>query len=291
MIKQKYSPRPLIEILVATLFWGFGFVATVWALQELNTLQIIFYRFSGAFLLGAIFIRTSLAQFKTEFRNGLISGLLLGLTMYFQTEGLLHTTATKSGFITTLYVIIVPTLSNLFLKTKLDKRHWLYVVVALMGTGLIMEIKFSQLNQGDILTLVCALCASLHIIYVGMVSGKTINPFNFNLYQSFWIAVISFFFLQSHSLPHLSAKPLIGMLSVTIGSTLIGFYLQVKAQRNISPSLASLLFLLESPFSCVFALIFLSEKVSIIQIAGAALILFACAKASLLESEPLKAHI
>jgi drug/metabolite transporter (DMT)-like permease len=79
---------------------------------------------------------------------------------------------------------------------------------------------------------------------------------------------------------------IIGLLSLTFGSTLIAFALQVRAQRVLSPSIASLIFLLESPFALIFAIYFLNESMTDLQATGALLIFFSAVGATLAERRP-----
>ena len=145
---------------------------------------------------------------------------------------------------------------------------------------MIVEIqRMSVLNWGDLLTLVCALFAAIHILIVGQRASRTTHDFAFNVFQSLWVAVLSLLalpFTQHWNLAELSSHGWIGILSLGFGSSLIAFYLQVRSQKKISPSVVSLLFLLESPVSCFFAYVFLNEKMGLSQWMGAGFILLAC---------------
>ena len=154
----------------------------------------------------------------------------------------------------------------------------------------------AKLNIGDALTIICAFAASAHIIVIGGVHkklGHDFNGFNFNTAQSFGAGFPTLllalmiepgtFKMPVHVFEFAftgSSLPLIGFLSLTFCSTLIGFALQVRAQRVLSPSTASLLFLLESPFAALFAFIFLGEVMGLTQLAGGILILTAVAYSS-----------
>ncbi len=269
---------------LAGILWGFGFIGTVWALKFLSPSAVLFYRFIIAFSGGLLvlwFLRTPRANLREEAKLAVIPGFVLWLCLLFQTAGLQHTTATNSTFITTLYVVLVPILRSLTKQERLHWQHWTCVALALGGTALIVQIqKVSTLNWGDLLTLICALFAALHILSVGQKALQTKNDFAFNTFQSFWVgvlALVSFPFTSRWQLENLDAEAWIGLFSLGLGSSMIAFFLQVRAQKELSPSTVSLLFLLESPASCFFAFLLLNERLDAWQWLGAGLILLSCA--------------
>jgi drug/metabolite transporter (DMT)-like permease len=298
----------VIELAGAGALWGFGFVAAVWSLEAFNPFLLTFLRFAIAAIVGAaaaLFYPSVMRSFNRRlFFLAMVPGLIT-LTLILQTFGLKYTTATKSSFVTTLYVLMVPMMDSLWRKKKLQPSHWFFVVVALLGVGLIcdfpsilkpglgasasaMEAKL-QWNFGDFLTFLCAIAASLHIVWIGGIESKIESPFSFNILQSAWAAffpliLVIFFEGFGFHAPHLQAS--LGLFSLSIGSTLIGFALQVRAQKVIPPALASLLFLLESPFAALFAFLFLSEHLRWDQWLGAAIILSAIALSVVFENRP-----
>lgn len=288
MIKQSCSAKPLIELLVATLFWGFGFTATVWCLDFLDSTSIIVYRFAIASAVGALFIfKIPWMELKREAKLAIWAAVFLTLTLILQTEGLKSTTATKSAFITTLYVVIVPLISHLLRYERVSPWHLLFVVGALLGTAMIVELRLEKWALGDTYTFLNAVAAALHIVYVGRISHRSKHSFALNVFQSFWIMLMCLPLMMSQAdrwhLSTLSTRGWVGLLSLGFGSSLLAFYFQFKAQKKLSTSLSSLLFLLESPFSFLFAMYFLGEKLSAVQVGGAGLILASCVGATLLE--------
>jgi drug/metabolite transporter (DMT)-like permease len=287
--------KPSIELTFACIFWGFGFIATIWILQFLSPAAVIFYRFALAFIFGSIIlfmVRPSKEIIKNEFKLSAIGGLLLSLTLLLQTAGLQFTTATKSAFITTTYVIIVPTLSHFVLKQKVRPLHWLWVTVACIGTLLIVDLQNTTWGWGDSFTVLNAVAAAFHILYVGHIAHRSRQPFAFNVLQSFWACAYCLCIFpfthqsQKWDLLQLDNRAWLGLLSLVFGSTLLGFFLQVRAQKLLSPSLASLLFLLESPISFFFAFWLLHERLTLWPMVGASAILLACLGATLTQAPP-----
>jgi drug/metabolite transporter (DMT)-like permease len=282
--------KPSIELLVAALFWGFGFVGTVWVLPFLSPSAIIAYRFLTAFIVGICFfpwVNWREIKLIREIKYSVPAGLGLGLCLFLQTWGLEMTSATNSGFITTLYVVLVPFIARIFLKERLHPLHWLCVGIALFGTALIVQLGTVELNAGDLLTLACALVASVQIVYIGVITHKSKNSFVMNSLQSFWAGAPFLAMLLlgkgKWNILLLDRRAWVGMIILTFGATVLAFYLQLKAQKDMPSSLASLFYLLESPFSCLFAIIFLGEVVTPRQYLGAALILASCGLAVYVE--------
>lgn len=279
------------ELLFAAALWGFGFIAAIWTLESFSPLGITASRFVVAALAGCVimlFPRLRSGFQKREFLSAAIPGILISGVLILQTWGLKYTSATNSSFITTLYVVIVPLFEMAILRRKLHPLHGVFVLVALVGTGLIVGLQFDQFNWGDLLTLLCAIIAAFHIFYLGLISSRIQNAFAFNTFQSFWAGLLALIFIPLIDGPHfmpITNHAIIGLCSLAFGSTLIAFFLQVKAQKVLSPSLSSLLFLMESPFATMFAVVILHETISGMQAWGALLIFAAALGASIYESK------
>lgn len=280
----------IFESVIAGALWGFGFLATVWAMKEINPFALTFSRFAlASLLLIPIALRADgRAHIKSYVRMAFWPGVLFAGTLLVQTWGLTYTTATKSGFITTLYVVFMPMLESTLSRKPLGKKLWVSVGLAFLGTLMIVNIGLSELNLGDLLTLSCALFATVQIYYVGRISHRIHEPFTYNLVQAAWAAVICLPFafdrVYLNRLAHFADWPFtaqIGLIGLGYGSTVIAFGLQVRAQKVLSPTLSSLLFLLESPFAMILAVIFLGERSSPLEVYGALLIFLAAVLACL----------
>ena len=279
-LKKKQA---ILELLIADAFWGFGFVATVWGLKELSPMQFLFLRFLFSWIFGEIFYflftpKNERASFLSEIKISLPAGLLLSLVLLLQTIGLKYTTATQSGFITTLYVILVPLFQFFLFQKKQPISVFIYAFIALVGTYLLTGGNFVQINQGDLWTLACAIMAAFHIIYIGVASPKSKNALRFNTTQSMICFIfISFLMLIEKQSPQVPQMGLTwaGVMMTVFGSTLIGFTIQVRIQKVLSAATASMLFLLESPFAFIFGYLFLSERLNLIQTIGGFVILIA----------------
>lgn len=288
--------RATLELIFAGVLWGFGFVATSWGIQSFNVTQFLLARFFLSWICGEILLLT---VFKVptqrtwpETKAGLIAGIFLGLTLIFQTIGLKSTTATRSSFITTLYVIFVPLLEDLL---NLKKNSWaiyLLALLALIGTWLLTGTFQGSVNTGDLWTLLCSLMAAGHILSVSFLSLKDMNPFRFNTNQSLMCFLITLPLVFLEPAPwswNFSALSLFGLFMNVVGSTIIAFTIQIRTQKVLNASTASMLFLLESPFAALFGFIFLTERLTLSQTFGAGVILLS-AFLTVIRETPHKAH-
>jgi drug/metabolite transporter (DMT)-like permease len=276
MNTKKYTSA--LELLFATLIWGFGFTATIWALKAVDSATMTVLRFGVAFAVGFAILKFKYPKEvnKTNLILGAFPGLTLGLMIMTQTWGLEYTSVTNSGFITTLYVVLVPLMDRLLFRVHVDRWHSLWVIMAIIGTALMINVqKMTTLNKGDLLTIVTAILAALQIVWIGRISPKITSALALNTYQSLWGALGAMVFWPIYGNAYLQ-KPdpaaWIGLFSLTFGSTLIGFALQVKAQKHLSSSTASVIFLLESPFAALFGIWLLNETISPLQTLGGFLI-------------------
>jgi drug/metabolite transporter (DMT)-like permease len=282
---------PFFELLLASFFWGWGFIATKWLLPVLNFAEITFIRFLFTFLICIPFFIRHRPSFY--FKISFFPGLFLGLTILTQSAGLMTTTATKSAFLTTLYVIFVPLMNHLFFSVQITKDLIWCLLLALIGSILLTQNQnanfselFSGFGTGELLTLACAIFASLQIISISVLSKKIENAFVFNIWSSLWtsISAIPMLLLYPQSSlekDFLNSKTLIALLSLTFLSTLLAFSLQVRNQKKLSANVASLIFLMESPFAFILAFFLLGESVTISQSMGMGFIMASVAFASL----------
>lgn len=278
--------RAVAELIFAGSLWGFGFVATIWGLQSFTFAELLVCRFILAFLAGEL-IRFFLSKYhqrpyrapqKNELSLSIWAGILLGGLLILQTIGLKYTTATKSGFITSLYVVIVPLLSHLVLRQKASWKFYIYVMLALMGTWLLVDADLTEVNPGDLWTLACSFVAAVHILYIDRISTKIKDGLVFNNLQSLWCLLLMIPLLANQ--PEIRAQSpsllsILGVISLGIGSSAVGFYIQIRSQKVLSATTASMLFLLESPFALIFGYMLLQERLSSPQAIGAAFIILA----------------
>lgn len=271
-----------IELVLATAIWGFGFVAVEWALVELHPLWILALRYllagAGGILVHLIFFHRQIPIWSTsQLRLAFVPSVLLGLVLLLQTFGMVWTTATNSGFITCLYLLFVPLIDRVFRGKHPPSGAWSCVGLGLVGAFLISGGTFAEPNLGDLLTLACAILAAVHIVWIGDIAPKISHNFHFNTFQTLLFLPILLPALIPLPVPSapLSTRTWVALLALSLGSSLLGFLIQVRAQKVLSNLAASLIFILESPFSALFAILLLGESMSPLQATGAALMILA----------------
>lgn len=289
--------RPTLELILAAILWGFGFIATVWALQSFSAPGIIAARFLIAFVASVLTFAIMWKHFRTriqwrEFQLSIIPGVLLSALLLLQTAGLEYTTATKSAFLTCLYAVMTPVAITIMGKVNFHFSLWFWAALAVLGVGFIVEFEIVGFNFGDLLTLFCALGATIHFLVIGKIAGEIRHPFVFNVYQSFWAGIAAMLLLplwhtQTIQFP-ITGQAWMGLIALAMFSTFIAFAIQIRAQKSLSETHVSLLCLLESPFALVFALIFLAEEPSGFQLIGCALIFISATAATFFEAKRTK---
>ena len=200
---------------------------------------------------------------KNLWKGGLACGIFLCIASNFQQFGILDTTAGKSGFITALYVVLVPILSFLFFKQKIAPKLWFGVGLAVVGLYLLCMAESFSLGNGDLLTMVCALFFAFHILvidhYSPLVNGVKLSCLQF--FVSGILSIICMFLFESPALSNiLQAAPSIlysGVLSCGVAYTL-----QIVGQKHTDPTVASIIMCLESVFAVLSGWLILHEVLS-----------------------------
>ncbi len=271
--------------LLASLFWGAGFIGSKYALGGFDAMWVTFFRFFIATVFLLPFVVTSdfsELDFKF-FRKSFFCGFLLMIMMFLQIKGIEYTTIAKSGFITTTHAFITPILSYIFFKDHLTKFFLSMVLISFAGIALLCEMDFNSLNLGDLLTFIGAVCTSFQLIYLSHSLGNVKNVGLFNLIQMFAVStcafVLAFIFEGSEPLWNLTLytnkNAVAGLIFMGIFSTTIAFYLQVKCQKILKGHVAGVIYLIESPIAAVLGFLFFNELLSLQGVFGSFLVMFA----------------
>ena len=207
---------------------------------------------------------SSVSDKKTLIIGGIVCGILLAIASSFQQIGIVYTTVGKAGFITAMYIVIVPIL-GLFVGKKVRLIAWISVGLSVIGLYLLCMTESLSLGKGDILVLICAFCFSFHIMVVDYFSPK-VDGVRMSCIQFFTCGITC-------GIPAMLTawQPLLyaGVLSCAVGYTL-----QIVAQKNTDPVIASLLMSLESAFSLLAGWIILHQYLSPKELCGC-LLMFA----------------
>ncbi len=221
---------------------------------------------------------------KTLLIGGICCGVMLCIASNFQQFGLSFTSVGKAGFITALYILIVPIL-GIFMKKKVGIKVWIGVVLAVIGLYLLcMTSERFSLTLGDLLVLICAGFFSIQILLVDYFSPK-VDGVRLSCIQIFVCGVISTVLAFVFETPSLSGliSNYIPLLYAGVLSCGVAYTLQIVGQKNMNPTIASLIMSLEIVFSVLAGWVILKETMSGREILGCVLMFLAIILAQLPE--------
>lgn len=256
-------------LLLTAMIWGSAFVAQKVGMDHIGPFMYTGIRFA----LGALFL-TPFMLFLSRYRpfvmkqqkgpSLILAGLLAGILLFggsiLQQVGIVYTTAGKAGFITGLYVVIVPLLGLLW-GLKPGKGVWAGAILAVTGLYLLTVEKGFSLCVGDTLVLICAFLYALHVLVIGWLAPRldvlklAIIQFwvcsGLSLFTGMFVEKLTWAAVKGAAIPILYG----GLLSVGVG-----FTLQVVAQRKAPPAHAAIILSLETVFAVFGGMVILGES-------------------------------
>lgn len=245
-----------------------------------------------------------------SYRDGIVCGIFLFIASSFQQYGISMTTAGKAGFITALYIVIVPVL-GIFLHKKIPPMVWLSVAIAIAGFYLLCIKENFSIGRGDLLVLCCAFFFSLHILVIDHFNEGNVDGVRMSQAQFFTVAVLSLLPILLTELPEagtvsgtLSSPVLkelrsvshkisfsgifspaswqafgaavwsarVSILYTAVMSSGVAYTLQILGQRYTDPAPATLLMSLESVFAALSGWLILHERLTPKELLGCALV-------------------
>ena len=248
----------LIMIVVA-IIWGTGFVVTKLAMDNgIGVYYLLFIRFLVASILLIFVIFLKKIKIKKEMLlPGIIQGVLLTLGYSIQTMALNYTTPAKNSVLTGLNVIFVPYILLIFFRKKLDIFTIISSILAFFGTLLLSGniSSFSEINKGDLLSMLCAIFFALYIIVIDKYANK-INVFVMSFIQFFTVMILCLLLsLTEGEIKQLNSTSLISMIYLGVFGTFVAYNLQIMAQKVLSASRTVLFLSLEVVFGVLISII------------------------------------
>lgn len=224
---------------------------------------------------------SSVGDRKTLVTGGILCGIALAVASSLQQIGIVYTSAGKAGFITALYILIVPII-RLFLGRRAGRKVWIGVALAVAGMYFLCITDGFSISKGDFLVFLCAVIFSVHILVIDhfapKVDGVALSCIQFLVCGI--LCAVPMLALERPQVDEILAAwmPLAyaGVLSCGVAYTL-----QVIAQKNTDPTVASLLLSLESVFSVLTGWVILGERLSGRELFGCALVFAAVLLAQL----------
>lgn len=272
---KRYKIYSQIGMFIVTLIWGISFVIIQKALTGIGPFWFIGFRFTAAFaFMICIYYRhlstTPISTIKTA---GTI-GLFLFSSYAFQTIGLLYTTASNSGFITGLSVVLVPILGIWLNKSYPDKLTIAGVICSAIGLGFLTLNDSFIINTGDFYTFLCALSLAAHIVLVGRFTSQ-LDSIQSTCIQIGIVAILGVLGgLFFENIPtHFNGEVLVAFLLTAIPGTALGFLVQNTAQKYITATQTAIILMFEPVFAALAAYLIVGELLSLRQLFGCLLIL------------------
>jgi drug/metabolite transporter (DMT)-like permease len=296
----KNTIRSSLLLFLAAFIWGVAFVAQSVGMDYMGPFSFNGARFllGGTVLLPLVISRRKKkteqnirqTDWKTTLQGGICCGLALGTASLFQQYGILYTTVGKAGFITTLYIILVP-LFGIFLGKKIAGRVWLGAVIAAFGMYLLCMSEKLALGKGDMLVFICAIVFSVHILVIDYFSSRA-DGVELSCIQFYTAGILSSMGAFLFETPRLQDF-ISGIIPVAYAGILscgVAYTLQIIGQKELEPTVASLILSMESVFSVLAGWVLLNQKLSLRELFGCVLVFAAVILVQLPDKKSIPAH-
>ncbi len=284
---MKKQLQGIFCLLTATIIWGSTFIAQSVGMDLIEpfTFQAIRCGLAVPFLLLVIFLldrgRSSQNSASQSWKDpalwkaGVICGIALFVASGLQQVGLVYTTAGKAGFITAMYIVLVPVL-GLFLGKRPSLSIWISVILAMFGMYLLSCLGANQVNTGDLCLIIGALFYAIQILLIDGLAGD-LDGVKLNCIQSLVCSVLSAVAMVILESPDwgLICQCWLPLCYAGILSMGVAYSLQILGQQRMDPTPASLIMSLESVFAALCGWIFLHESMRSWELAGCALVFIA----------------
>lgn len=288
---KKTNFRSTIILLLTAIIWGTAFAAQSAGTDfaepfTFNSLRSIM---GGLVLLPYIYFtnrkkqnrETGHRDVKTLMRAGIFCGILLAAASAFQQIGIQYTTVGKGGFITALYIVLVPVL-GLLAKKRVEIQVWVGVLLSIVGLYFLCMTERFSVSLGDFYIFLCAVCFSLHILVIDYFSPK-VDGVKMACIQFFVCGFLSGIpmLLLEHPRLELLLAGWLPILYAGVMSSGVAYTLQIIGQRDTDPTIASLILSLEAVVSVLAGFLLLGERLSKREVFGCVLMFAAIILAQL----------
>ena len=262
-------------MLLATLIWGLCYSVQSVSAADMGTYTIVFFK--G---IGGIFVLPLILIFKERFtKEAVLGGILIGVCAFagcaFQQKGIELSSASKAGFITVLYIVIVP-LIQLLRGIRISRKMLLAILIALVGLYFLCITESLTFNVGDLYLLLGATCFALQIILIDHFVQKG-GALVLSLVSQCAVALFSAIFAISTEVISLSAikAAWLPICFIVFLSGAVAQTIQTVYQKDLEPGLASLLMSFESVFAAIFGWLLLNQTLTVKEIFGCVLVMIA----------------
>lgn len=287
---KKTELTSAVLLFLAAFIWGVAFVA-----QSVGMDYVEPFTFNGCrFLLGGVVLtpfavirekKYQKSKFylsmsweqqrnhrKTTLWGGLCCGIAICIASSFQQAGMLYTSVGKAGFITALYIVLVPVM-GVFMKKKVPSIVWIGVVLAAVGFYFLCITESFSINYGDMLLFFCAVCFTFHILIIDYFAPKA-DGVALSCIQFWFSGIVCMSIAIFKENPEISdiLAAAVPILYAGIMSCGVAYTLQIIGQKNMKPAIASLILSLESVISVLAGWVILREVLTGRQLLGCVLV-------------------
>ncbi|MCX6404385.1 MAG: DMT family transporter [Actinobacteria bacterium] len=263
-------------LIFVTFIWGFTFVTNQYVLKYMTVADLMAWRFTIAALVMLLARPKAIMSLtRNQLAHGTVLGLLLGLGYLAQMVGLKGTTATASGFITGMFVVITPLISGFVLKQPISRYAWISVGLATVGLGLI-ALKGTEVSTGDSITLICAFLFACHIVGLSRWSQTNI-VYGLTTLQLCVVAVFSLTLSLIKGGPTVPPNNTAWLCIVLLAlfASCLGFFAQTWVQSKVSSTRAAIILTMEPVFAGIAGVSIGTDQLTKRLVAGALCILVA----------------
>ncbi|MBQ7751739.1 MAG: DMT family transporter [Clostridia bacterium] len=277
--------KSTIILFMAPLLWGFAFVMQ--CMVDTNEIGTLTFN-AGRFLLGAISLLPVMLIFEREPYDaekikktviyGMVTGIVLFVASEFQMYGIsLNKSSGKSGFLTGLYIVIVPFLNSVFYKKRVAVNEWIAAFTAMAGLFLLSASDgFGNINMGDVMVCIGAFFWALHILFIDKFV-TSVSPIKYSIVQYITCALFNAVFavcVENISLTGIRVT-IVPILYTGILSIGAGYTFQILGQREVNPNFASIILATEGVFAALSGALILGEKLTVRGYVGCVLVFLA----------------
>ncbi len=285
--------RFYLIIFIADLLWAAGFVGARWMMLSYSPLITNCFRYmaAGLVLLPFLCYRHALWRPWKDLWPAMAAGACMFLTLFFNSWGLDLTSVSKASFLTSMYVVMIPIASVIIYRYHYTFKVWGAIVLALLGAFFLCDAHWSAFNVGDLLVLISAVFSCGQIMLIGRFVNRSRSATELCAQQVFFAGLIGLAaFIAAPGPVSLEAlygqsevgwPPLVGLLILVLGCTVIASFLQIYAQKRVESAIAGILFLMEAPLALFFAWSVFHEQLKPLNYLGCAMMLVASVIASL----------
>lgn len=277
--------RGPLELLLCSFLWGTAFIFQKVGLEYVGnfTINCVRMALASLFLLPIVILRRRRAKrtgearpLKTLILAGLCCGAVLFIAANLQQAAIKESTPGKVGFITALYVVLVPLIGLVFFKRRVRFNVWIGAALAVAGLYLLCVKGSFEIGAGELLSLASALFFAVQITLVGIYSQKT-DPVALCMLQFMMVSILSLGPMLVFEQPQISdiLKAGVPILYAGVVSCGFGYTLQALGQRETDPSVASIIMCLEALFAFIAEIVYFDRVPAVSEFVGSAVMLAA----------------